>query len=497
MCQLCEKERVWSTYKAWLSNIDAQSRSVAGCQVAHSPLWVELWATISLPLGHYCAKVCIATKTRVVWDEMEAACGARSLAISVQDTGKELCRGAHSRILEVVYGGLRCRAKRIEPGSAEKVSESVVAACAVLSRLRHPNVVQFLGTQLVGEGSPAIVTEYLLHSLGKVLERHGSLPELLTHSILRDAASALVYLHDLSPPVAHGHLVPANLLLTEDFKAKLSDVGVSRCVLSQGNLPRESAAYLPSPPNESPATKTDVFSLGAVMVHAVGGTHPASLTSGGERPLGKSLGVAERHPLSGLMRDCLQPEPGRRPTAAQLQSRVSQEAAKFPPLSMESRLALVQGMKGGGSSPSHPLTSSKRPIFSPKRMLQGSAEGDRNLSLVIESEALKLEADELRVANRGLRAALEKQMKFVSAHDHEMAAKLMAKDQEIVARRQELTAQTALTKAAEENLAAKTATNRGLCLQLRSLQDYLASRAEVSSISLSPCVCVCVCSTDP
>ena len=400
---------------------------------------------------------------------MEAVSERRSLVISVQDTGKELCRGPHSTILEVVYGGVRCRAKRI--GTKER--ESVASACAVLARLRHPNVVQFLGTQL-GDGSAALVTEYLLYSLAKVLERHGSLPEQLSHSVLRDASSALVYLHDLSPPVAHGHLVPANVLLTEDFRAKLSDVGVSRCVESLRNFSQYSAAYLPpSLTAENPATKTDVYSLGAIMVHLVGGTHPASLVSGGEKPLAKSLGVAERHPLCGLMRECLNSEPTRRPTAAQIQSRVSQEVTKFPPLSLESRLALVQGMTGGGASPSHHLR------VSPKKMLRGT-ESDRNLALVIGSEALKLEAEELRVANRGLRAALEKQMKFVSAHDHEMAAKLMAKDQEIVARRQENSALGALLRAAEENLAAKETTNRGLGLQLRSLQDYLASRAEVS-----------------
>ena len=422
---------------------------------------------------------------------MEVASESRSLAISVQDTGKELCRGPHSRIVEVVYGGIRCRAKRINTSSGEDgLRECLAGACAVLARLRHPNVVQFLGTQL-GDGFVGIVTEYLLYSLAKVLERHGSLPEQLSHSVLRDTSSALVYLHDLSPPVPHGHLVPANVLLTEDFRAKLSDVGVSRCVESLRDIPQESAAYLPSSPCEKPATKTDVYSLGAVMVHVVGGTHPSSLisSSSNEKILAKNLGVAERHPLCGLMRDCLQGDPAKRPTAAQVQSRVSQEVTKFPPLSMESRLALVQGMKGAGGSPGHPLASSRRASFSPKKMLRGT-ESDRSLALAIETEALKLETEELRVANRGLRTALDKQMKFVSAHDHEMAAKLMAKDQEIAARRHENSAQSALLKAAEENLAAKEGTNRGLSLQLRSLQDYLASRAEVSSPSPPPPVSI-------
>lgn len=398
---------------------------------------------------------------------------SRSLIISVQDTGKELCRGHHSKIVEVVCGGVRCRAKRIASSSAAE--GDVARAGAVLARLRHPNVVQFFGLQL-GSGFVSLVTEYLLYSLAKVLDRHGSLPEQLSLSVLRDVSSAMVYLHDLSPPLAHGHLVPSNVLLTEDYRAKLSDVGVSRHVESLHVFSQDSGAYFPPSFSSEIGIKTDVYCFGAVMVHVIGGTHPVNFR---EKPLSVSQGIAERHPLSGLMKECLNNEPNKRPTTAQILSRVSQEVKKFPPLSLETRLALVQGLKGGGGSPSHPLPSARR-TFSPKRLM-GGTESDRNLALVIETEALKLEAGELRVANRGLQDALEKQMKFVSSHDHEMAAKLMAKDQEIVARRLETSAQKSLLKAAEENLTAKEATNRGLSLQLRSLQDYLASKAEVSS----------------
>lgn len=405
---------------------------------------------------------------------MDIAC------ISVQDTGKELYRGAHSRIVEVLYGGVRCKAKRIETSAAgvEELRKKIDSACVLLARLRHPHVVQFLGTRITPDGgSVAIVTEYLPCSLASVLGRYGSLPEPLTHSILRDSSTALAYLHDLSPPVAHGYLVPANVLLTDDFTAKLSDVGVSRNVDLLRDLPLESAVYLP-PPSECPGTEGDVYSLGAIMVHAIGGTHPASLTSLDDKSLLNSLGVAERHPLCGLMRGCLNSDPTKRPNASQVLNSISLEVTKFPPMSMESRLAHIQVMKGGGSSsPNHPLAITRR-AFSPKRLLRG-LEDDRTMALVIESESLKLEVEELRVSNRGLRTSLERQMKFVSARDHEMAAKLMAKDQEIMAKQQEVNAQGALLKAAEDNLAAKEATNRGLNLQLRSLQDYLVSRAEV------------------
>ena len=107
------------------------------------------------------------------------------------------------------------------------------------------------------------------------------------------------------------------------------------------------------------------------------------------------------------------------------------------------------------------------------------------MALIIECESLKLQVEELKVVNRGLRTSLERQMKVVSARDHEMAAKLMAKDQEILAKQQEVAAKEAQLQAAEDSLAAKEATGRGLVEQLNRLQEYLASQSEVSLLFYS------------
>lgn len=396
-----------------------------------------------------------------------------SLAISVQETGKELGRGAHSRIVEVLYSGLRCKAKKIDAVSRD-TEKKVSEACALLARFRHPHLVQFLGTHKTpAAGGLAIVTEYLPCSLAWALERYGSLPEPLTHSILRDVSVALSYLHGLSPPAPHGHLVPDNVLLTADFTAKLSDVGVARSVGLLERLPRESLVYCPP---EGGGIERDVYSFGAVMVHAIGGRHPASLADSKGSTLLSNLGVAERHPLSGLMKDCLNPDPKRRPAAAQVLSTVGLEMTKFPPITMESRLDSVARLKSG--SQNHPLAVARKASVSPQRTMRGR-EVDQHMALAIENESLKLQVEELQVANRGLKSSLERQVKVVSARDHEMAAKLMAKDQEILTKQQEVAAKEALQVAAENNLAAKEATLQGLSQQLQTLQDYLASRAEV------------------
>ena len=395
-----------------------------------------------------------------------------SLAIAVQETGKELARGNFSRVVEVLFCGLRCKAKRYDPAVCTN-STKMARACVQLARLRHPHVVQFLGSH---DGGLVIVCEYLPYSLFWALERYGCLPEPLTHSILRDVAMALSYLHGLSPAVTHGYLHPNNVLLTADFTAKLSDVGVARTVELLGRLPKESQVYVAP---DGDGMKGDIYSFGVVMVHAVGGTHPASIAGAQSQggPLSGQLGVAERHPLSGLMKDCLNSDPRQRPVATQVLSMVSLEMTKFPPITIETRLEGVNQLRVGPQA--HPLTLARKASVSPQRNGRGGSEADRNMALSIKNESLKLQVEELLVANRGLKGSLDRQVKLVSARDHEMAAKLMAKDQEILARQQEVAAKEALQVAAENNLTAKEATLQGVSRQLIELKEYLDTRAEV------------------
>ena len=76
--------------------------------------------------------------------------------------------------------------------------------------------------------------------------------------------------------------------------------------------------------------------------------------------------------------------------------------------------------------------------------------------------------------------SLSKQQGVVSARDHEMAAKLMAKDQEILAKQQELSAMESTIDSCQATISAKEATVHGLRNQLKHLQTYLATKHEVS-----------------
>ena len=71
---------------------------------------------------------------------------------NVQLTGKELGSGAYGSVEELVIDGVLCAGKRIheallEQGNAhvQNLVRKYVEECQLLSSLRHPHIVQFVG----------------------------------------------------------------------------------------------------------------------------------------------------------------------------------------------------------------------------------------------------------------------------------------------------------------------------------------------------------------
>ena len=99
----------------------------------------------------------------------------------------------------------------------------------IASRVRHPNLLQFIGATRVG--NPIILTELMPTSLRKELEKGPlTLPQIL--KISGDVSAALNYLHLWKPqPILHRDVSSANVLLepwpsvNEKWKGKLCDYG--------------------------------------------------------------------------------------------------------------------------------------------------------------------------------------------------------------------------------------------------------------------------------
>ena len=75
------------------------------------------------------------------------------IVLDVQYTGVELGRGAYGSIYEVKIAGALCASKQIHdeflregtPKDIDHLLKTFEAECLLLSNLRHPNIVQFLG----------------------------------------------------------------------------------------------------------------------------------------------------------------------------------------------------------------------------------------------------------------------------------------------------------------------------------------------------------------
>ena len=230
-------------------------------------------------------------------------------------TGTRIGAGAYGSVQEVAISGAICAAKKIhnvfqdrfEISEADfnRASTQFVKECQLMSTLRHPNIVQFLGVCFCdGSRLPALVMERLLTSLHDLLDPEMDppppldvpkpfFPLSLKCSILHNVASGLAFLHDRTPPIIHRDLSARNVLLTSGMVAKIADLGVARIVprmraaatltTAPGAgiyMPPEALEIIPEEEEKEHSkygVSIDVFSFGVVAIFTLSQTFPCNL----------------------------------------------------------------------------------------------------------------------------------------------------------------------------------------------------------------------------
>ena len=189
-------------------------------------------------------------------------------------TETELGRGSFAVVKVGTFRGLRVAVKSLHTIIISNYNRGLFSReMSIASRVRHPNLVQFIGATKVG--NPLILTELMSTSLYKELqEKELTRQQIL--SIAQDVALGLNYLHLFKPqPIIHRDVSSPNVLLKPStgpagYEAKVADYGTAK--LQQGNstgtvMPGNPAYAAPEardPEQHSPAM--DVYSYSVLLM---------------------------------------------------------------------------------------------------------------------------------------------------------------------------------------------------------------------------------------
>ena len=249
-----------------------------------------------------------------------------------------------------------------------------VEECKLMSQLRHPHIVQFLGVcYLPGAQLPVLLMEKLQTSLDNLLETSPNIPIGLKVHLLTGTGRGVVYLHSRTPPIAHRDLSAKNILVDNGLNAKIADLGVSRIVNIQPGRLAASMTQMPGtgvymPPEAAQEegvtrynTAIDIFSFGVVSLFTLTQTFPKDLKpanyydSATRRLVARSeierrenyiepmkAALGETHPLVQLTLACLEYVSEDRPSAVVVLRGLEEVRTTLPQNCTQTKLELIQ-----------------------------------------------------------------------------------------------------------------------------------------------------------
>jgi serine/threonine protein kinase len=224
------------------------------------------------------------------------------------------------------------------------------AEMRLVVHLRHPCITTVLGAVLERGSEPLLVMEHmergslydLLHNDTVALDADMVLP------IVMDVVSGLAFLHAAQPPILHNDLKAANVLVDANFRAKVSDFGLSGKSRATGGQPGTPLWMAPELLRQESRTTpaTDVYAFGILLAEVFTRDDPYARQPGdlgailsavahpvaGQPLMRPALGASVPPPLLKLMRWCWAEDPGERPSmvdvVAELQLYGGAEASK-------------------------------------------------------------------------------------------------------------------------------------------------------------------------
>ncbi|BAT99063.1 hypothetical protein VIGAN_10044200 [Vigna angularis var. angularis] len=259
-------------------------------------------------------------------------------------------KGSFGEILKAHWRGTPVAVKRILPSLSDDrlVIQDFRHEVNLLVKLRHPNVVQFLGA--VTDKKPLmLITEYLRGGdLHKYLKDKSSLSPSAAINFGLDIARGMAYLHNEPNVIIHRDLKPRNVLLVNSSAdhLKVGDFGLSKLIKVQSShdvykMTGETGSYRYMAPevfkHRRYDKKVDVFSFAMILYEMLEGEPPfsnyepydgAKYVAEGHRPSFRSKSYTSE--LRDLTEECWSSDITKRPSFIEILKRLEKIKENLP-----------------------------------------------------------------------------------------------------------------------------------------------------------------------
>ncbi|KAM3301999.1 hypothetical protein P3S67_016501 [Capsicum chacoense] len=201
------------------------------------------------------------------------------LKIITEDFSRKLGEGGFGAVYEgTLSNGTKIAVKRLD--GLGHVMESFVTEVKIVGGIHHVNLVKLFGF-CAEKRERLLIYEHMVNgSLDRWIYNKNQENGLTWHTrqrIITDIAKGLAYLHDeCSQKIIHLDIKPQNILLDQNFNAKISDFGMSKLIEKDKSKietrMRGTRGYLaPEWLNSVITEKVDVYAFGIVLLEVLCG----------------------------------------------------------------------------------------------------------------------------------------------------------------------------------------------------------------------------------
>jgi len=250
--------------------------------------------------------------------------------------------GEHADLWIGIMSGQKVAVKVLRGGSSSnpdflrEFKERLEHEAHIWHHLQHQNVSEFYGIAFNFGYMPALILPF--YSNGTVVEYANKKDDEAKKDLVRQISGGLEYLHGQS--VVHGDLRGSNVLMDGEEHPRICDYGLAFIIepseftsIKTAGACRWTAPEIMNPPEDATSTneplalftkESDVYALAMTVLEIFTGKIPFSqkkndssvifaVLDGGRPELPHSL--KEQESLAGLVQECWDQEPGRRPTS--------------------------------------------------------------------------------------------------------------------------------------------------------------------------------------